>query len=46
MSFILATQEAAIRRIMVQNHPEQTICKTQSQKKPITERGLVEWLKV
>jgi ABC-type transporter MlaC component len=33
MPVILATQEAAIRRIMVQSQPRQTVCKTLSRKK-------------
>jgi hypothetical protein len=46
-SVILATQEAEIRRIMVQSQPGQIVCKTISQKKKkITKTGLVEWLKV
>jgi hypothetical protein len=39
MPVILATQEAEIRRIMVQSQPRIL-------KKPITKKGLVEWLKV
>jgi hypothetical protein len=38
---ILATQEAEIRRIMVQSQPRQIIYETLSQKK-----GWVEWLNV
>jgi hypothetical protein len=34
MPVILATQEAAIRRITVQSHSREIICKTVSQKKP------------
>jgi hypothetical protein len=33
MSVILATQEAEIRRITVQNQPRQIVCETLSQKK-------------
>jgi hypothetical protein len=43
---ILATQEAEIRRIMVQSQSKQIVHKTLSQKKPFTKKGLVEWLKV
>jgi hypothetical protein len=32
MSIIIATQEAEIRRIMVQSQPRQIICKTLSRK--------------
>jgi hypothetical protein len=42
---ILATQEAEIRRIVVQSQPKQTACETLSQKTP-TQKGLVMWLKV
>jgi hypothetical protein len=40
---ILATQ-AEVRRIMVQSQPGQIVCET-ILKKPITKKGLVEWLK-
>jgi hypothetical protein len=43
---ILAPQETEIRRIMVQSQPVQIVQKTLSQKKPITQKELVEWLKV
>jgi hypothetical protein len=44
MPIILATQEADIRRMVVQSLPGQTAHKTLSQKKPITKKeGLVEW---
>jgi hypothetical protein len=36
MPVILATQEAEIRRIVVQSQPEQIVHETLSQKKPIT----------
>jgi hypothetical protein len=36
---ILATQEAEIRRITVQNQPQQTVCKTLSQTKPSEKRA-------
>jgi hypothetical protein len=42
---ILATQEAEIRRITVQSHPGQIVRETLSQKH-LTQKGLVEWLKV
>jgi hypothetical protein len=45
MPVILATQEAEIRRIMVQSQPGQTVCETLPQKNP-SQKGLVEWLKV
>jgi hypothetical protein len=41
-----------LRRIVVQSQPRQIVCKAKSQKnknktkkKPITKKGLVEWLK-
>jgi ribosomal protein S21 len=46
MSVILATQEAEIRRIVVQSQPGQIVHQTLSRKKSITKIGLVEWLKV
>jgi hypothetical protein len=45
MPIILATQEAAIRRITVQSQPRQIVCETLSGKNH-HEKGLVEWLKV
>jgi hypothetical protein len=42
----VATQEAEIRRITVQSQPRQIVQDTLSQKKPITKKGLAEWLKV
>jgi hypothetical protein len=39
MPVILATQEAEIRRIMVQSQPRQIVCKTLSQKNPIQKRA-------
>jgi hypothetical protein len=45
MPVILATQEAEIRRIMVQNQPRQRVCKTLSQKTH-HRQGLEEWFKV
>jgi hypothetical protein len=41
---ILATQEAEIRRIMVQSQPRQIAHETLSRKNP-TKKGLAEWLK-
>jgi hypothetical protein len=43
---ILATQEAEIRRILVQSQPWQIICETLSQKTPTHQKRAVEWLKV
>jgi hypothetical protein len=45
MPVILATQEAEIRRTVVQSQPRQIVCETLSQKY-LTQKGLVEWLKV
>jgi hypothetical protein len=42
---ILATQEAEIRRIVVQSQP-QASSQDPFSKKPFTKVGLVEWLKV
>jgi hypothetical protein len=42
---ILATQEAEIRRILVQSPPRQIVHETLFQKYP-SQQGLVEWLKV
>jgi hypothetical protein len=36
---ILATQEAEIRRIMVQSQPRQIVCKTLSQNNPSQKRA-------
>jgi hypothetical protein len=46
MPVILATQEAAIRRIEVWSQPRQIVCKTLSGKNLPQKTGLVEWLKV
>jgi hypothetical protein len=46
MPITLATQEAEIRRIMVQSQPRQVVFETLSQKNTQHVRGLVEWLKV
>jgi hypothetical protein len=46
MPIVLATQEAEIRRIMIQSQPRQIVCETLSRKKPLYKKGLVEWLKV
>jgi hypothetical protein len=43
---ILATEEAEIRRITDHSQPRQIVLETPSWKKPITKKGLVEWLKV
>jgi hypothetical protein len=43
---ILATQEAEIRRIVVQSQPGKIVHETLSQKNPSQKIGLVEWLKV
>jgi hypothetical protein len=45
MPVIPATQEAEIRRIMVQNQLGQIVLETPS-RKTITKKGLVGWLKV
>jgi hypothetical protein len=39
MPVILATQEAEIRRIMVQSQPGQTVCNNLPQKKPSQKRA-------
>jgi hypothetical protein len=46
MPVILATQEAEIRRIVVQSQPGQKVLLHPISKTPITKKGLVEWLKV
>jgi hypothetical protein len=48
MPIILATQEAEIRRIVVQSQPGQIVGENLSQNKTkkITKKELVEWLKV
>jgi hypothetical protein len=45
MPVILVTQEAEIRRIMVQSQPGQIVHESLS-RKYLTQKGLVEWLKV
>jgi hypothetical protein len=45
MPLILATQEAEIRRIVVQSQPGEIVLKNLPQKYP-SQKGLVEWLKV
>jgi hypothetical protein len=45
MPVILATQEAGIRRIVVQYLPREIVHETLSQKY-LTQKGLVEWLKL
>jgi hypothetical protein len=42
---IVTTQEAEIRRIAVLNYPGQIVSETLSQKH-LSQKGLVEWLKV
>jgi hypothetical protein len=42
---ILATQKAEIRRIEVRSQPRKIVCETLS-RKYLTQKGLVEWLKV
>jgi hypothetical protein len=39
MPVIPATQEAEIKRIMVQSQPEQIVCKTLSRKNPSQKKG-------
>jgi hypothetical protein len=46
MSVILATQEAEMRRIVVQSQPGQIVHETLSQKNPSPKKRLVESLKV
>jgi hypothetical protein len=46
MPVILATQEAEIRRIMVQSQTREIVHEALSQKKTHHRKGLVEWLKV
>jgi hypothetical protein len=43
---ILATQEAEIRRIMVQSQPRQIAPHRPYPEKTLHKKGLVEWLKV
>jgi hypothetical protein len=42
----LATQEAEIRRISVQDQPGQIVHETYLKKKPHHKKGLVEWFMV
>jgi hypothetical protein len=46
MPVILATQEAEIRRAVVQRQPKANSSQDTISKKPITKIGLVEWFKV
>jgi hypothetical protein len=46
MPIILATQEAEIRRIMVQSQPGQIVPQVPIWKKTHHKKGLVEWLTV
>jgi hypothetical protein len=43
MPVILATQEADIRRIMVQSQPRKIVLETLFRKKPHQKRELMEW---
>jgi hypothetical protein len=43
MLVILATEEAAIRRIAVQSQPAQIVCEALSRKNPLHKKGLVKW---
>jgi hypothetical protein len=43
---ILAIQEAEFRRIEARSQPGEIVRETLSQKKTITKKGLVKWLKV
>jgi hypothetical protein len=45
MPVILATQEAEIKRIMVQSQRGQIVCETLTQKY-LSQKRLTEWLKV
>jgi hypothetical protein len=45
MPVILATQEAEIRRNEVQSQPRANSSQDPILEKPITNKGLVEWLK-
>jgi hypothetical protein len=45
MPIILATQEAEIRRIVIQNQPGKFV-RPYLEKKAFTKKGLVEWFKV
>jgi hypothetical protein len=47
MPVILATQEADIKRMVVQSQPRQTVCESLSGKNPSQKKKkLAEWLKV
>jgi hypothetical protein len=46
MPIILATQEAEIRRIVVQSQPGQTVLQDPISKKKSQKKELVKWLKV
>jgi hypothetical protein len=45
MPVILATQQAEIKRLIVQSQPRQIVCEVLFQKKTLHKNGLVEWLK-
>jgi hypothetical protein len=46
MPVILTTQEAEIRRTVVQSQPRQIVHETLSRKNTSQKKGLMEWLKV
>jgi hypothetical protein len=46
MPIILATQEAEIRRTVVQSQPGQIVLRDSISKIPITKKWMVQWLKV
>jgi hypothetical protein len=46
MPIILATEEAEIRRIMVQSQPRQIVLQDRISKKKLYKKGLMECLKV
>jgi hypothetical protein len=46
MAVVLPTQEAEIKRIMVQSQPRQIVPRDPILKKTFTKKGLMEWLKV
>jgi hypothetical protein len=45
MPVILVTQDAEIRRIMVQSLTQQIVCETLSRRHP-SQKELMEWLKI
>jgi hypothetical protein len=46
MSIIVGTQEAEIRRMVVQSKPRQIVPQDPISKKSLHKKGFVEWLKV